>query len=202
MSITTTTNLSFIPSSDDAELTTQPAQPPFSYLECHMTTRAPGVPAGLVHLSSPTGLYSGATYVARRPQSTSMWVPAKRLLHSAMVSMREICIAHPVTGAAAKSAVHVAKKLTFDNAPTPQVAYGDDGGIDIEWLVDGISLNVSCYGDGEVFLWAVDNDGGELFEAEYVNGQAMSGEEYGRAVELLKQLAAEVTSRAALAFLV
>jgi len=202
MSITTTTNLSFISNSDDAELTSRSAQPPFGYVECHMTTRTPGVPVGLAHLSSPTGLYSGATYVAHRPQSNSTWVPAKRLLHSAMVSMREICIAHPVTGAAAKSAVHVAKKLTFDNAPTPQVAYGDDGGIDIEWLVDGISLNVSCYGDGEIFLWAVDNDGRELFEAEYGSDQAISGEEYGQAVELLKQLAAEVTSRAALAFLV
>lgn len=57
-------------------------------------------------------------------------------------------------------------ELVIEGGPTPQITPSPDGGIDIEWLVRGTSVNVSVDPEGYVDL-GVDAEGDVLLESEF-----------------------------------
>jgi hypothetical protein len=70
----------------------------------------------------------------------------------------------PVTPQAAKMAlVLLLRLITGDNLATPQISPTGVGGLDIEWLVSGNHLSLSVSPDGNIVLWAIKQDGAEVF---------------------------------------
>lgn len=75
--------------------------------------------------------------------------------------------AKPVVPLAAVAAHGILTRLLFDDCPTPQIAPGSDGSIDLMWLVLGTSIEVQIDGLGEVSIWGEGPSDEELFEGSF-----------------------------------
>lgn len=57
--------------------------------------------------------------------------------------------------------------VTSTAGPTPQIAPLPDGGVQVEWLVSGNSVEINVDGRGEVTVLSSDDSGTPVFEAEH-----------------------------------
>lgn len=103
----------------------------------------------------------------------------------------------PVSDQAVVRAIRALTFLVFDNAPTPQLAIGHDGSIEIEWLINGDALILAIERDGESQLWAELSDGSEAFSGptELARGE-LNGALLTRAARYLADLAPGIRARA------
>lgn len=74
----------------------------------------------------------------------------------------------PVTPIAAMAANGVMLRLLFDGAATPQVVPLPDGGLQVEWLVDGNSLVIHVDSAAEVTVLATAADGTEIVDGDFL----------------------------------
>lgn len=71
-----------------------------------------------------------------------------------------------VAPAAAKAARSFAERVLTDGAPTPQISALAEGGVAVEWLVDGTHLVAHFDADGGLHTWADAPSGDENFDFE------------------------------------
>lgn len=107
----------------------------------------------------------GASQVGREDLLDSARARLNRLM--ALPAGWDTYAARPVVPLAAVAAHGILTRLLFDDCPTPQIAPGVDGSIDIAWLVLGTSIEVQVAEDGEVNMWAEGPDGEELFDSTF-----------------------------------
>lgn len=70
----------------------------------------------------------------------------------------------PIAGMVANGVLDL---LVSDGAPTPQIAPLADGGLEIEWLVDGTAVQVQVSADGEVLVLVEAPNGRELLDGSF-----------------------------------
>jgi hypothetical protein len=58
-------------------------------------------------------------------------------------------------------------RLVVDDSATPQITPLADGGVQVEWLVAGESLQVDASPAGDLVLFATDSGGAEIVEGEF-----------------------------------
>jgi hypothetical protein len=73
---------------------------------------------------------------------------------------------HP-TPLAAMVVNGILEYLLFDDCATPQLAPRPDGGIEVEWLVGGVGVNVGVSPTGMAFVTVDDDQGNELVDGSF-----------------------------------
>lgn len=85
--------------------------------------------------------------------------------------------------------------FTKDASATPQIGIDGEGGVEIEWLVDGRSLIVNSLNDGVNVLWALEGDGSIPFRTEFTPRFMSSDDAVGEADKFLDDLSARLMNR-------
>lgn len=93
------------------------------------------------------------------------------------------------------TAANFISRLLEDDRPTPQVASNGAGGVEVEWLVNGVSLTIDVASESEILIYAVDANGGELFEKEITSRWSTGDPVFVKASALLDELKSQVSSR-------
>jgi hypothetical protein len=73
----------------------------------------------------------------------------------------------PVTILAASVLAGVLDSLVMDDVATPQIAPLPDGGVQVEWLVSGDSVEIDVSPEGAIVILATYSDGQSEVEAEF-----------------------------------
>jgi hypothetical protein len=82
---------------------------------------------------------------------------------------------------AAVAMCRLIESLIADDSADPQITPLSDGGLSTEWLVGGASLEIRVTPNLSWSIWAEDQDGRELFDAEFERpGQGRARIEQGR----------------------
>ena len=75
--------------------------------------------------------------------------------------------ARPISEIAAKTAAMIAYVVSGDHADLAQFFPTPNGGIQVEWFVDGNELEIEIDENGNAYVTSVDNKGRILFEHEF-----------------------------------
>ena len=98
------------------------------------------------------------------------------------------------TASTVRTALELTNYFLEDGAATPQATPDADGGVNVEWLVNGNSLVINCLSDSEVYIWAENADGTEIGSVE-TNSQWLADDRLSRLKEFLREMSSQVTNR-------
>ena len=139
-----------------------------------------------------------STLGALVPSSAPSGAPHEMLSEYAMRSLREWWQHQPDRNASfvlAWTAANFINRLLDNDRPTPQVASNGAGGVEIEWLVNGVSLTIDVASESEILIYAVDATGNELFEKEITSRWSTDDPVFVQASGLLDELTTQVAAR-------
>lgn len=92
----------------------------------------------------------------------------------------------------AHTAAMFIRRLLDADGPTPQIRSNGADGIEVEWLVNGVSLTIDVASESEILIYAVDNAERELFSKEITSRWSTSDEIFDKAAALLKDMARNI----------
>ncbi|WP_300641835.1 hypothetical protein [Nocardioides sp.] len=106
-----------------------------------------------------------------------------------------------LTFSLARAATELVDALLIDDGPTPQVSPGPEGGIAVEWLVNGSSLTLHIVSESDIRLWADSAAGEEIFDFELNANWKSNDESIRTARAFLKHLRGSIGNRVVLSSL-
>ena len=98
-------------------------------------------------------------------------------------------------GSTVRTVLALTHYLLEDGSATPQATPDGQGGIDVEWLVNGNSVVINCVSDAEVHIWAEDASGVEIVAMETNSQWATTDEGLSRAKAFLTEISGQVVNR-------
>jgi hypothetical protein len=141
------------------------------------------------------------TLLVSAPKVTTLPVPGRELAQHVLSSLFDWLRRNSSSANAfvlAHTAAMFVSRLIDVNSPTPQIRSNGAGGIEIEWLVNGVSLTIDVASESEILIYAVDNADRELFSKEITSRWSTSDEVFDRAAALLKEMALHIDAPAPL----
>ncbi|WP_203585962.1 hypothetical protein [Subtercola lobariae] len=107
-----------------------------------------------------------------------------------------IAASNPVGRNVVMETYQAVEAMVFDNSPTPKIAYVGGGALEIEWLVGGRSLTISCSPEEGIEAWATDANGDLLFEGEPLPIERfLSSTWKNQGLKLLKSMSRELRNQ-------